>query len=152
MIYVEAPKMIDVSPSTLSLFIAGSISGAPNWQSTLIDQVKDLDIVIYNPRRSGVLLPSSEEKNQITWEHTMLRRASIISFWFAKETLAPITLYELGAWSMRDKPLIIGTHPEYERRADVEIQTLLVRPEITVFNNLEDVGRGIRRLVRFLNS
>ena len=34
--------------------------------------------------------------NQINWEYLALRKASYISFWFAAETLAPITLFEYG--------------------------------------------------------
>lgn len=62
----------------------------------------------------------------------MLRDADAILFWFPCETLCPITLYELGAWSMSDKPLFVGVHPAYQRRQDVEIQTRLARPDVAV--------------------
>jgi hypothetical protein len=39
-------------------------------------------------------------------------------------------------WSMTDKPLLIGVHPAYARRIDVEIQTRLVRPKVKIMYSL----------------
>lgn len=81
---------------------------------------------------------------QIRWEHHHLNTASAILFWFPCETLCPIVLYELGAWSYRNiKPLFVGTHPDYQRRQDVVIQTHLVRPEITVVFSLDDLAEQV---------
>ncbi|MEO1378678.1 MAG: hypothetical protein AAFW70_31365, partial [Cyanobacteria bacterium J06635_10] len=66
-----------------------------------------------------------------------------ILFWFPQESICPITLYELGSWSMTDKPLFIGIHPNYPRRRDVEIQTGFVRPEINIVYSLEDLAEQI---------
>ena len=68
--------------------------------------------------------------NQINWEYLALRKASYISFWFAAETLAPITLFEYG-YHLAKTPekLIVGIDQAYERRIDVEIQTRLVLGE-----------------------
>jgi hypothetical protein len=53
--------------------------------------------------------------------------ADLISFWFPRETLCPITLYELGKWHGKaDKPIVVGMHPDYPRRIDVEEQSKLV--------------------------
>lgn len=80
---------------------------------------------------------------QIRWERRMLQAASVIAFWFPEETVCPITLYELGAWSMTQKPLIIGAHPNYPRRFDVVTQTVLVRPDLSVHYELADVVDSI---------
>jgi hypothetical protein len=76
---------------------------------------------------------------QITWEHDYLRMADAILFWFPCETICPIVLYELAAWSMTDKPIFVGVHPDYQRRQDVEIQTGLARPEVEIVYSLEDL-------------
>ena len=73
-----------------------------------------------------------------------LRLANAIAFWFPPETLCPITLFELGAWSMTDKPLFVGVDPKYQRRLDVKIQTKLVRPEITILESLKDLAVAIQ--------
>ena len=83
---------------------------------------------------------------QIEWEHRHLHRADALLFWFPCETLCPIALYELGAWSMTGKPLCVGTHPDYPRRLDVEVQTRLARPDIRVVSSLEDLAGQARAI------
>jgi len=68
----------------------------------------------------------------------------MIQFWFPQETLCPIVLYELGAWSKTNKPIFVGVHPEYKRRQDVEIQTKLARPEVKIVFSLENLAKQIR--------
>lgn len=131
MLYVEAPA----SPveNKKGLFLAGGITGCPDWQADIVSKLEDLDIAIYNPRRKN--FPINDPKasfKQIKWEYDMLRHADMISFWFCKETMCPIVLYELGAWSMTTKPIVVGVDPEYSRRQDVEIQTKLVRPSVSI--------------------
>jgi hypothetical protein len=83
---------------------------------------------------------------QIEWEHRHLRRATAIVFWFPHETLCPITLYELGAWSQTTKPLLIGTHMEYAKRLDVIHQTRLSRPDIaTIHDSLSALIDAVER-------
>jgi hypothetical protein len=96
MVYVEAPDR--KYPQHLSsLFIAGSITDAPNWQKDLVKKLDNLDIVIFNPRRKGFdVRDPANSVEQINWEYDMLETADMISFWFCKETLSPITLFELG--------------------------------------------------------
>ena len=86
----------------------------------------------------------SASNEQIEWEHRYLRSAETISFWFPCETFCPITLYELGAWSMSDKTLFVGVHPDYPRKVDVEVQTKLARPEIEIVYSLSDLATQIR--------
>ena len=59
-----------------------------------------------------------------------------------------IVLYELGAWSMTMKPIFVGVDPEYIRRADVEVQTGLARPEVLVVHSLEALAGQIREWAR----
>ena len=41
---------------------------------------------------------------------------------------------------MKEVALFVGIHPEYKRKMDVEIQTALVRPEVTVVYSVEDLA------------
>src|SRR5581483_5244362 len=127
--------------SERSLFLAGGISGCPDWQAHMTALLASLDLVLLNPRRMNYPWndPAAAEE-QIAWEHRHLRRATGVLFWFPSETLCPIALYELGAWSMTEIPLFVGAHPGYPRRIDVLIQTRLVRPEVTVVATLEDLA------------
>ena len=132
-----------------SLFLAGGITGCINWQSEMLRLLVDRgysDIVL-NPRRENFPMdnPKAAEE-QILWEYAALHSASRILFWFPCETLCPITLYELGAHCHRyhDKvPILIGVHPEFQRKQDVEIQTRLCRPEIKIVYSLEDLANQV---------
>jgi hypothetical protein len=146
MIYVECPNRIESDKK--SLFLAGGIMGCRIWQKDLVDKLKDLDIVVYNPRRAAFdIKDPSVTVEQIAWEHEHLRKADMISFWFSSETVQPITLYELGSWSMTNKPLAIGVDPRYQRRSDVITQTALVRPLIKIVSNLDDLTDQIFKTI-----
>lgn len=129
-----------------ALFIAGGITDCPPWQSELIASLEDLDMTILNPRRGKWPKNGDEAEigRQIEWEFKMLLRASAVSFWFPKETVCPITLYELGRMAMTNKTLFVGAHPEYSRRFDVETQISLVRPQVLVVHSLEELSEEIR--------
>ena len=130
------------------MFLAGGISNCYDWQKDLVQLLKDEEIALLNPRRINFPMhDKNAAKEQIEWEHIYLRRADAVSFWFPKETLCPITLYELGIQIMKYKPLFIGVHPEYERKLDVEIQTRLERPEIEIVYNLDALSHKIKEWV-----
>jgi len=135
--YIEAPNFIDTDKR--SLFLAGGISGCRPWQNEILPGLDKMDITVFNPRRKNFPTDRDVTMEQITWEYSYLRKASVISFWFCRETLCPITLFELGAWLMTNKPIIIGMDPDYQRRVDIEIQTKLARPEIQIVYSLREL-------------
>ncbi len=144
MIYVEALEVIKSGLPNKSVFLAGGITGCPDWQQELVALLDNSDLILFNPRRADFPIDDpSAALEQITWEHNYLRTADAVSFWFAKDTLQPITLYELGSWSMSDKPIFIGVHPEYPRRQDVEIQTKLIRPEVEIVYSLKKLAQQL---------
>ena len=126
-----------------SLFLAGGISNCEDWQPLAVETLMGYDFPFYilNPRRKNFPMNNpSAAKEQIEWEHYYLQRATAILFWFPPQTLCPITLYELGAWSMvKDKKLFVGADQEYARLLDLQIQTRLARPEIKITSSLNDL-------------
>lgn len=136
--YIEAPQYsveIERLPASESIFLAGSITGAHDWQlelaySRMVESGPRLiDLYnVFNPRRANYnALDSTLELEQITWEYHCIHKCNHILFWFAPETLAPITLFELGsALNTHDhNKIYIGIDPEYKRKNDVIIQTQL---------------------------
>ena len=136
--YIEAPDTYD--GSGWSVFLAGGITGCPDWQADVVKLFEGAAFTLFNPRRANFPIhdPAAAEF-QIKWEHDFLRKASAILFWFPCETLCPIVLYELGAWSMTFKPIFVGAHPKYQRRQDVELQTKFVRPDVKVVYSISDL-------------
>jgi hypothetical protein len=142
--YIEAPKNYTNRSDLKAIFIAGGITGCPDWQSEIVKLLKQYDVALLNPRRSHFPINDpSAAKEQIKWEFEHLRKADAILFWFPKESICPIALYELGAWSMQEVPLFIGVHPEYSRRVDIEEQTILVRPDIKIVYTLADLVKKV---------
>lgn len=99
---------------------------------------------VFNPRRKDFDMQADTAYEQIRWEFEYLRKADIISFWFCKERLQPIALYELGAWSMTSKPMIVGVEHGYLREFDVRTQTALARPDVEIVNTLRDLVERIK--------
>jgi hypothetical protein len=139
---LEAPE--DFDGIGLSIFLAGGVTGCPDWQSALASLLPALDVTALNPRRHRFdIADDSMTVEQIEWEFRHLRRASAIAFWFPAESICPIALFELGAWSERATPLLVGTHPQYPRRRDVIEQLRLARPSVSVVSSLDDLARSV---------
>ena len=138
--YIEAPGEI-AADTPKRLFVAGGITGCPDWQQEYVRLFKDTDYTLLNPRRANFPIGDpGAALAQITWEHFMLRHAHLISFWFCKESICPIVLYELGAWSVQDTPIVVGIEEGYARSQDVKIQTQLARPQVPIVYSLEDLA------------
>lgn len=68
MIYIEAPNY-EFPKDKISIFLAGSITDCPDWQSDIIQKLKDEDIVIFNPRRKNFPIEDPKASDeQIKWE------------------------------------------------------------------------------------
>lgn len=144
MTYIEAPD--EYNGPGPSVFLAGGISGTHDWQTELVSLLTDLPLVLLNPRRRNFPMddPSAAE-GQIAWEFRHLRRATGVVFWFPPETLCPIALFELGGRIAEPKQaLFVGTHPDYQRRLDVQIQLKLARSEVTLASDIPALAEQVR--------
>lgn len=159
MLYVEAPIYPDNYPLP-AVFLAGGITGCRQWQTELIGKLGNVqDGTILNPRRAVWPEAADELEKQIRWEASFLWRSQIISFWFSKETVCPITLFELGCQLVRYRmtqdeskriKICIGIDPGYPRALDLSVQMGLLAPDIPIFSNLDDVATFIARGVEAL--
>jgi hypothetical protein len=152
-IVIESPNEIYsvANHNARTLFLAGGITNVPDWQSTVVDALNQYEnLTIYNPRRKDFF--NAKEEEQIVWEFTHLNKSDILLFWFAKETVCPITLYELGKWvNSTNKTAIIGIDPEYTRKKDIIIQTKLARPDIDYFcETIEDLIFETEKKLNFI--
>lgn len=161
MFYIEAPRRVPDEPRfrVPRIFMAGGITECPDWQKELRERLVNIDAVLINPRRANFPIHDPDAAAaQIEWEHQNLAASDAILFWFPAETLCPIVLFELGAWShwrkrvnvpsyphfkMESKPLFVATHSDYKRRQDVEIQLKLERPDIDVLDTLEGLAQQV---------
>jgi len=158
-IIIKAPEenySLEAHSADFKLFLAGGITNCEDWQTEMEEHLKGmLNLVIYNPRRDNFPMddPSAAE-SQIVWEYRKLQECNMLIFWFSKETLCPITLYELGKWGNSDpsKWLVIGIDPEYKRKADVEIQTALSRPDVQIVDSVELLAEQVKIAIEGSNA
>lgn len=141
------------------LFLGGGISGCRDWQTDMVELLKGTELGVVNPRRDDFDAsdPTMSEK-QIEWEFRHLRMCQWKLFWFAPETLCPITLFEYGYWlaghagahlAAKGLPikLFVGVHPEYARKFDVEKQTALHNQRL-----IESEAEGVVEIVHSIED
>ena len=155
---VVAPDFypVGLDKHELSIFMAGGITGFADWQkefiSTFEKKHKEIKqrkkIVLFNPRRENFDTSNiNESEIQIKWEAFYLKHCDMISMWFDDGSEQPICLYELGAWSMTDKPLFLGSKSTYKRLEDIRIQTQIKRPYVRISNDIESLVSDIIRSI-----
>jgi hypothetical protein len=129
-----------IPDSQPGIFLAGGISNCSDWQSEVIAKLADKDVQLINPRRDDFDITNPDMSvEQICWEWEHLHAADAIIFYFAPETVCPITLYELGVHATNLTDIFVTCHPDYVRKLDVEIQLSLARPSVKVHDNIDDM-------------
>lgn len=159
--YVECPEISQPTKNLcqqclhkdfllMSIFMGGGITDCPDWQKEMCDLLKDDDVILLNPRRKEFDVTNPDiTTEQIRWEFDHLHKADAIMFWFPKETLCPIALYELGFWnSRRGKKLFIGCDPEYKRLKDVVTQTRLSNPMADIVYSLSHLANKVKEWLK----
>ena len=109
-----------------SIFLAGTIDNgnSENWQSEIIESLKEHDITIFNPRRkewdsSWEQKESNPEFNQqVSWELQCLEKSDLIVMYFAPNSLSPISLLEMGLFH---KKMIVCCPEGFYRKGNVDI-------------------------------
>ncbi|MFC4950570.1 nucleoside 2-deoxyribosyltransferase domain-containing protein [Pseudonocardia sp. GCM10023141] len=143
---VEAPQRYERLPGDgPSIFLAGGITGCPDWQSEALTRLAGTPLVLFNPRRAAFDVGRGDNAvQQIAWEYEHLTAADVTLFWFPRcdprETVQPIALYELGmavaAARAGTRRFAVGTDPDYPRRLDVEEQLRHALPGWPVHHTL----------------
>jgi hypothetical protein len=152
MFYVQSPNSIDVASPAMRIFLAGSIDSgmAEDWQSPVVDRLRDLDVVVFNPRRGawtpGTSLESEPEelRRQINWELDAIERSDLMAFYFATGTKSPISLLELGLIAGR-KQAVVCCPPGFWRKTNVDV--ICDRFDIQQVHSLKDLVDEIKEKV-----
>ena len=122
--YLEAPNYENIRDDESVVFLAGPITGAPNWQpevTNLLKQYSESNYVIANPRRQETTsgyFNDYEFSEQVDWEIKHLQYADqkgAILFWFPKEEFsvptrdyAQTSRFELGYFVRNNPYIFIG--------------------------------------------
>lgn len=131
---------LDYKQYTKRIFLAGSIEmgKAEEWQEEAIQIIEAFsrnpccknfnnNTVIYNPRRKDwdssweQKLENPQFYQQVNWELSALENSTHILFYFAPNTLSPISLLELGRFSITDKKIAVVANSEYLRKGNIDV-------------------------------
>lgn len=124
-----------------SLFLAGSIEMgvAEKWQEVVIQELKDYDITIFNPRRddwdSSWDDKGEQFNEQVNWELNALEQSDVILMNFCKDTKSPISLLELGLFADSRKMIVVCPQ-EFWRSGNVAV--VCARFNIPLFRTLDE--------------
>ncbi|MBL8740998.1 MAG: nucleoside 2-deoxyribosyltransferase domain-containing protein, partial [Myxococcales bacterium] len=150
MIVRKPPSPHEPSNGRRTVFLAGSIDmgSAEDWQGAVTAELRDLDIVVLNPRRDDwdaswrQSIDDPQFRAQVEWELDGLERADVIALWLARDSLAPISLLELGLFARGGK-VVIGCPQGFWRRGNVEVVS--ARYQIPLFDELDAFVTAIRK-------
>lgn len=150
MIEVQAPKKN--TSKFYSIFLAGSIDmgKAIEWQKEIVEELKDYDVCILNPRRDDwdsswkQTIEDKQFSEQVNWELDHLDSCNLIFLYFSPESQAPISLLELGL-HVKSKKIIVCCPDKFWRKGNVDI--VCQRAGVKVHNNLDDAIAELKKKV-----
>ena len=151
--YIECNPPNDPTYREFSVFAAGSIEmgKAINWQTHLSKLLSTLPITLLNPRRGHWdpnAKPSPDDstfRTQVEWELNALEKASVIAFFFDKNTLSPVSMLELGLWAHSGK--VVVCCPEGFWKGG-NIKMVCERKGIPCVGTFEEYVQEIRKMLK----
>lgn len=164
------PHYPDIHDNMPSVFLAGPVQGAPDWQTPLADSLLDKrdDIIVASPRRTFQDQEKFEAEEQKLWEFTLrdyTRQLGVTAFWWAAQDhsipykkgrayaqTSRIELGEAAGWRAYDAdvPVVVGFDPLYTGGgggSESYLRSLCVDRGITVVDSLPDLEAEILREV-----
>lgn len=150
LIQIKAPNDYSEYGHAFKIFLAGSIEmgSAVNWQSEVVNELGDLNVVILNPRRddwdSSWIQTIENEwfRTQVEWELGAMDDADVILMNFVGNTQSPITLLEFGLYAASGK-LIVSCDRDFWRRGNVEV--VCHKYNIPLLDNIGDLVSSMKR-------
>ena len=160
MIQVITAPSIEL-PKFKSVFLAGGITNCKEWQKEVIEELKNTDISIFNPRQEHFdITDKNASYKQIKWEFERLEIMDIFSMYFCNDNSdQPICMYELGRNIVRmqnrfpsdwQKRILISVESGYRREKDVLVQTELISKDIYIIDNASPYlhSKAIKELIK----
>ncbi len=158
---LQPPEIIEVTEPTI--FLAGPIQGAPDWQSEVAALIHDADpsIIVTSPRKEYAEGEFIYER-QVDWETHFLRKAGesgVIGFWLAAQTVetpgrsyAQTTRFELAEWKMRHQrdgaKLVIGVEDNFGNARYIRRRFSQDAPDVPIVESKEELVATALRLLR----
>lgn len=126
---IKAPNAYSPVDKRFKVFLAGSIDmgQAEDWQRFVSNFLAPLDIIVLNPRRDDwdssweQSINNAQFREQVEWELFGMENADLIAMHFAENSLAPVTLLELGLAAIQPEKSVVYCHDQFWRKGNVDI-------------------------------
>ena len=135
-----------------SIFLGGAIDQgkAANWQAKVVGGLKDLDIVILNPRRDN-WDPKLEQtpdnpvfREQVEWEIAAQEKCNLRLYVFTADSKAPITFFEMGAFGT-EKDSVVCAEEGFYRQANLDIYCQYFK--IPIYHDFDEMLGDLHRVL-----
>jgi len=116
-----------------TIFLGGSINmgDCEDWQSKMVDDLANEDVIILNPRRADFDATQIQSigneyfNSQVNWELDGLEKSDLIVMYLLPGTYAPISLLEIGLNtninSTKNDKILICCPDKFWRKGNIEI-------------------------------
>ena len=139
----------------ISIFLAGTIDmgDSIDWQAKIQSELKDFDIVIYNPRRDDwdsswkQTIDDPKFNEQVNWELDHIDKSTIVIMYLADGSKSPISLLELGYLCKNPHKVIVYCTDKFYRKGNVDI--ICQRNNIIV---VDDFSKLLAMVKSYLNT
>jgi hypothetical protein len=140
------------------VFLAGTIDmgNSENWQQKVVDELTDTDVILLNPRRDDwdsswvQSIDNVQFNEQVTWELTNITHADTVIFYFAPDSVSPITLMELGYVLGRNdynpQNILVCCPEKFWRKGNVDI--MCKREGVQVYTDIDSLISNIRKVIK----
>lgn len=148
MVNVKYPT--DIIKKVESIFLAGTIDMGKSidWQSLVIDELKNYDIIIYNPRRLEwdssweQSINNPQFNHQVTWELECLKKSDLIVMYLAENSQSIISMLELGL-HLNNNRIVVYCPSGFHRKGNVDITCKMYN--ITVYDKFDDLLDDVKK-------
>lgn len=142
--YFEAPHRYHPGADDDAIFLAGGITGCPNWQAeaAALIYLAAPEIIVLNPHRANFPIgDKTAGAEQVEWEQEHLHLFNVVTlFWFPASdpavTTQPIAMFELGQALGEHRRMAVGADVGYPRYEDVHLLTRCAYKSLPVCDSL----------------
>lgn len=142
------------------IFLGGSIEmgKAIKWQDEFINMCKEkfqssvYHLAILNPRRDDwdstwkQSIENGQFYQQVDWELYYLEKCKFKLFYFAKDTMSPISLLEFGRFSaLSPEKILLCVDKEYGRKGNLDVYCH--KYQIPQYNSLEEIVNYLKKMI-----
>jgi len=134
-VVIKPPALFDEDLLRYSIFLGGAIdqNKARDWQTEVSDALSEFDITILNPRRDDW-----DESWETCADREPFRsqECDMCLYVYTKDSKAPITMFENGAWGTR-KDCLVCVEEGFYRQGNLDIY--MNHFQIPIYHNLDEM-------------